>query len=241
MARSADSQRHQRRIVKGFGTAAEGGHTLLDEMEQRADAFRTFRLEYGLQPFGAEHLRLLVFRLDEAVGVEEEQVTGSQLDTRLVHARHTGDGHAGRSEGNDAGRSTQDELGIVSSVDVSEDPAVGLEDAEEEREVDASWRVLIELAIETIGQPGEIRLVRKAGAQRRLDVGHQERRAHALARHIADEQSQPAVGQYEVVEEVSADFGPGERRSSAGPDRRTRRQHLGLDETRQLELAASAW
>src|SRR5580765_3144650 len=145
---SADSQRHQRRIVKRLGTSAKGGDTLLDEMEKRADAFRAFRLEYRLQPLGAEHFRLLVFRLDEAVGVEEEQVTGSQLDTRFSVAVPgiQGDGHAGRSEGHDAGRDTQDELGIVSGVDVSKDPAVGLQDAEEEREVDASWRVLIELA-----------------------------------------------------------------------------------------------
>ena len=65
---------------------------------------------------------------------------------------------------------------------------------------------LIELAVEPIGQRREIRLVRQPRAQRRLDVGHQQRGADALAGHVADEQREPTVGQHEVVEEIAADF-----------------------------------
>ena len=104
------------------------------------------------------------------------------------------------------------ELRVVPGVDVAQLLPPGVEDAEEQREVDGAGRGLVDLAIELGGEPREIGLERQPRPQRRLHVGHQQRGADALARHVADEQRQPSVRQREVIEEVAADFARRESR-----------------------------
>ena len=88
---------------------------------------------------------------------------------------------------------------------------------------------------------GEILAEREARPQRRLEVRHQQRRADALARHVADEQGDAAVAQLEVVEEVAADFARRHRHAldlGQAEHQRPLRQHVVLDLAAQLELAA---
>jgi hypothetical protein len=125
----------------------------------------------------------------------------------------------------------------VSGVDVAQQTAIRLEDGEEERQVHAAGRV--QLAIETVRELSQVGLVGEPRAERRLDVRHEQRSADAFSGDVADKQRQSSIGQHEIVEEVTADL-PGRNRD-AGDFRRTggqraARQHLGLDQPRELEL-----
>ena len=74
-----------------------------------------------------------------------------------------------------------DELRVVPGIDVTQLLAAGVENAEEEREVDGARRGLVDVTIELRGEPRKIRFVRQPGPQRRLDVGHQQGGADSLA------------------------------------------------------------
>ena len=90
---------------------------------------------------------------------------------------------------------------------------------------------------------GEILAERQPRAQRRLDVGHQQRRADALARHVADEQREVAVAEREVVEEVAADLARRDRHAldlRRAQAQRPVRQHVVLNLAAELQLAADA-
>ena len=82
--------------------------------------------------------------------------------------------------------------------------------------------------------------MRQSRAERRLHVGHQQRGADALARHVPDEQREALVGKREIIEEVAAHL---TRRNGDALDlrctetQRGTRQHLGLDLTGQFQLA----
>ena len=105
-----------------------------------------------------------VLRLDEAVGVEEERDRRRASSIRASvypWPAYSAIGMPVEPSGAMLAGCAQHELRIVAGVDVAEQSAVGLQDAEEEREVDAAWRVLIELAVETIGQRREIGLMRQ--------------------------------------------------------------------------------
>ena len=96
--------------------------------------------------------------------------------------------------------------GIVAGVDVAQLARRRIEDADEERRVDRPGRVALDVDVDLARDRVEILTEREPRAQRRLDVRHEERGADALARDVADEQRDPAVGQREVVEEIAADF-----------------------------------
>ena len=136
-----------------------------------------------------------VLRLDQAVGVEEEEIAGLQprLGFGVAVAGIQGDRHAGRAERLEPARRAPRTADCgPRSRSAAGDRRVS-RIARKSVEVDAAGRVLIELAIEPIGERGEIGLVRQPRAQRRLDVRHQQRRADALARDVADEQREAAV------------------------------------------------
>ena len=108
------------------------------------------------------------------------------------------------------------------------------------RRVDRAGRVALDVDVDLPRDRVEILAEREPRAQRRLDVGHEQRRAHALARHVADEQRNPSVAQREVVEEIAADF-LGRHRHALDlgqPEaERALRQHVVLDLAAELELA----
>jgi hypothetical protein len=81
---------------------------------------------------------------------------------------------------------------------------------EEQHELDAAGRVLIQLAVEPVRQAGQICFMWKARAPRRLDVCHQQRRAHPFSRDVADQERQPSIRQHEVIEEVTPDLARGD-------------------------------
>ena len=64
---------------------------------------------------------------------------------------------------------------------------------DEERRVDGPGVLRFDVDVDLARDRGEILAEGEARAQRRLDVGHQQRGADALARHVADEQRQIAV------------------------------------------------
>ena len=116
----------------------------------------------------------------------------------------------------------------------------GVEDAHEQRRVDRPRRVPFDVDVDLPRDRVEILAEREPRAQRRLDVRHQERRADALARDVADEQRDAPVGQREVVEEIAADFLGRHRHAldlGQAEAQRALRQHVVLDLAAELELA----
>ncbi len=99
--------------------------------------------EERLQPLGAEHLARLVLGLDEAVGVEEQQVARPSRERPLPDTVPgiERDRHAGRRQRLEAAAGAEDELRIVAGVDVAQLCPAGVEDAEEQRQVDGARRV----------------------------------------------------------------------------------------------------
>ena len=99
----------------------------------------------------------------------------------------------------------------------------------------------LDVAVDGFGDRRQPLAEREARAQRRLDVGHQQRGADPLAGHVADQQRDEARVELEVVEEVAADFARRHRDAlhfrQAEVQRRAR-LHVRLDLAAQLELAA---
>ena len=89
-------------------------------------------------------------------------------------------------------------------------------------------------------EPGLCRQICVFSRVHRQEQGHQQRRRAALARHVADGDDDPAVGQRQDVVEVSADRIGGPRRAAdldVARGVRAVRQHRQLDLARHLELA----
>ena len=98
------------------------------------------------------------------------------------------------------------------------------------RGVERSRRVLFDIAVDRPGDGREVLAQRETRAQRRLDVRHEQRRADAFARDVADEQRDLAVGDLKVIEEVAADFARRHRDAldfRQAESKRRVRQHLG--------------
>ena len=125
-------------------------------------------------------------------------------------------------------------------VHVAHDARPRVDDSDKQREVDFRRRVRVQIAVQVAGQPREILFPRQAGAQRGLDVGHQERGTDALPGHVAHQHRDLARGQHEVVEEVAADLarGNGDALHLGEPEaERLARQQVVLDLPAQLQLA----
>src|SRR4051812_5764364 len=172
ITKSTDTKRHHRRVIEWFGRATECRDRLLDVLKDGVDAFGASRLENVLQSFGAEHFVALVFGLDQTIGIEKEQVARRELDPSFGVAVPgiERDRHAGRPERRRPGCAMQDELWVVSGIDVSKQPAVGVQNGEEQRQIHAAGGVLIELAIQAVGQGSQVGLVRQPCTERGLDV-----------------------------------------------------------------------
>ena len=131
----------------------------------------------------------------------------------------------------------------MAGVDVAHQPRRRIEDRDEERRVDRSGGVRLDVAVDGLGDRRQSLAEGEAGAERGLDVRHQQRGADALAGHVADEQRDEAGVELKVVEEVAADFARRHRDAlhfGQAEMQRRARQHLGLDLPAQLELAADA-
>ncbi len=125
-------------------------------------------------------------------------------------------------------------------VHVEQLPRCRVQDAHEQRRVNRSGRVALDVDVNLPRDRVEILTEREPRAQRRLDVRHEERGTHALARHVADEQRNPPVAQREVVEEIAADFLGRHRHAldlGQPEPERALRQHVVLDLAAELELA----
>ena len=161
-----------------------------------------------LEAIDAEHLARTVHDLDDAVGVQHEDVAG--LDRcgardergRIPHAQRRA--AAGEHVARPAGAEQQRR--VVPAVGEGEGPGAGLEQAVDRGDEAGRVHRVEQDAVE----PARDRIERGAldalGPERRPEGRHDERRRHALPGHVGDRDAEAAVRLRQVVEVVAADL-----------------------------------
>ena len=237
---------HHRGVVGRLGAAAEFAKGRLDPHQQVNDPEGGCVEQGAFEPVGVEELARLVRRLDRPVGVEEQQVAGTDLHPPFSEAVSwkQPDRQAGRLEPLEPAARPEEELGIMAGVHEAQLAARSVQDADEQRDVNLRRRIGGDLVVHAVHQARQVGVELQLRPKRGLDVRHQERRTHALARHVSDQQGKPAVVEREIVEEVSSDFTGRDRHAGdfheAGLQRSVR-QHLVLNLPAQFELARQAF
>ncbi len=194
----------------------------------------------------AEHVARRVLRFGRTVGVEEEQVAWVHARGALLVAmacQHADRQARGPHRLHGVALRVQQVLRVVAGVHVAQQPAHGIEDGDEQRQVHLARRVLGHVAIEGIDERRQVEFERKPCAQRGLDVRHEQRRANSLAGHVAHQQRNRSAWQAEVVEKVAADLARGNGHASdlgESHPQRFARQHVHLNLAAQLQFPAQA-
>ena len=154
-----------------------------------------------------------VDRLRHAVGEAHEDVAALQGQFPLFQVDEVNhpQGDAPRLEGHGLGIAPADEEGgVVTGVDVPQEPSLGLIDAVEKGDEHARRGVP---ADELVGLPdggGGGRVVRRAGAHEGAGQSHEDRRRHALPGDIGDDEPPGIEGDGDEVEEIPPDLPGGE-------------------------------
>ncbi len=132
----------------------------------------------------------------------------------------------------------------MARVDVQKAASGRVEDAKEQRHIKPGGGRGRQVAVDGHRDVGQALAQSETCAQRRLDVGHQERRTDTLARDVANDQRNLAVLKREVIEKVAADFPRrnGHALHLCEPEQhRLARQHVALNLSAQFQFTVNAF